>query len=177
MAGLLLDSRAGTLRVIVPGKPDDSLLMTAVRGTRPNLNMPPGKKLADEEIATLARWIQMGAPDPRTETAAPATSQIDWEKARQHWAFRPIADPKPPRATSPEWSSPIDACLKARLDAEGLTPQPRAGKITLLRRVTYDLTGLPPTPDDIDAFLKDTSSTAFEKVVDRLLASQRYGER
>jgi cytochrome c553 len=177
MAGLLLDSRAGTLRVIMPGKPDDSLLLTAVRGTRPNLKMPPGKKLSDAEITALARWIQTGAPDPRTDAAAPAVSQIDWEKAKQHWSFRPVADPKPPRSTSPEWTSPIDAFIKARLDEQELTPAPRAPKIALLRRVTYDLTGLPPSPDEIDAFLKDASAKSYEKVVDRLLASPRYGER
>jgi hypothetical protein len=88
-----------------------------------------------------------------------------------------VQDPKPPKISTPEWSSPIDAFVKAKLDAQGLIPQPRASKVALIRRATYDLTGLPPTPDDIDAFLKDTSPKAFEKVVDRLLASQQYGER
>jgi hypothetical protein len=185
MGGLLLDSRAGMLgggksgvAVIVPGKPEESLLLGAVRGNKPDLKMPPGKKLTSYEIEQLAQWIQMGAPDPRTE-AAPATvaPAIDWEKARQHWSFRPVQDPKPPKISTPEWSSPIDAFVKAKLDAQGLIPQPRASKVALIRRATYDLTGLPPTPDDIDAFLKDTSPKAFEKVVDRLLASQQYGER
>ena len=185
MGGLLLDSRAGMLRggksgvaVIVAGKPDQSLLISAVLG-KSDLKMPPGRKLADRDIELLSEWIAMGAPDPRTEAApAPAAApSIDWEKARRHWSFRSIQDPKPPRATAPEWSSPIDAFIKAKLDEKGITPQPRASKLALLRRVTYDLTGLPPAPTDVDAFLKDTSPTAFEKVVDRLLASQQYGER
>jgi hypothetical protein len=185
MAGLLLDSRAGMLRggksgvaVIVPGKPEQSLLMGAVLGNRSDLKMPPGKKLAPDEIEQLAHWIQMGAPDPRSEAAPPtATAGIDWDKAKQHWSFRPVYDPKPPKISTPEWASPIDAFVKAKLDAQGLTPQPRASKLALIRRVTYDLTGLPPTPDEVDAFIKDVSPKAFEKVVDRLLASQQYGER
>jgi hypothetical protein len=185
MAGLLLDSRAGMMRggrsgvaVIVPGKPEESLLMGAVLGNRPDLKMPPGKKLNPYEIEQLAQWIQMGAPDPRTEAAAaPVAPSIDWEKARKHWSFQPVQDPKPPKISTSEWASPIDAFLKARLDEKGLAPQPRAPKLALIRRATYDLTGLPPTPDEVDAFLKDTSPKAFEKVVDRLLASRQYGER
>ncbi|HXK04918.1 MAG TPA: PSD1 and planctomycete cytochrome C domain-containing protein, partial [Verrucomicrobiae bacterium] len=176
-AGLRLDTREGTLRVIIPGKPEQSLLLGAVLGSRPDLKMPPGRKLAQEEIEHIAKWIQMGAPDPRTDGAAGTTSSIDWEKARQHWSFRPVQDPKAPQANSPEWAAPIDAFVKARLDQEGLTPQPRASKLALLRRATYGLTGLPPTPDEVDAILKDASPKAFEKVVDRLLASQQYGER
>ena len=177
MAGLMLDTRAGTLRVIVPGKPEQSLMLGAVLGSRPDLKMPPGRKLTSEEIERLAKWIQMGAPDPRTGGDAAAASSTAWENARRHWSFRPVQDPKPPRVSSPDWTSPIDAFIKARLDAKGLTPQPKASKLVLLRRVTYDLTGLPPTPDEVDAFLKDASPKATEKVVDRLLASQQYGER
>jgi hypothetical protein len=187
MGGLLLDSRAGMLRggksgvpAIVAGKPDESLLVAAIRGVNKDLRMPPGKTLDAREIDDLVVWIWMGAPDPRTETvpAAPPTASYDWDKAKQHWAFRPVQDPKPPRVTSPEWRrSPIDAFIKNALDAHGLTPQPRAAKPALIRRATYDLTGLPPTPEETDAFLKDVSPQAFEKVVDRLLASQQYGER
>ncbi len=109
---------------------------------------------------------------------ARSTPSYDWDKARRHWAFRPVSDPQPPRIASAEWSqSPIDSFIKAKLDEKKLTPQPRASKLALIRRVTYDLTGLPPTPEEVDAFLKDTSPRAFEKVVDRLLASQQYGER
>jgi len=177
MAGLMLDTRAGTLRVIVPGKPEQSLMLGAVLGSRPDIKMPPGRMLTSEEIERLAKWIQMGAPDPRTGGDAAAASSTAWENARRHWSFRPVQDPKPPRVSSPDWTSPIDAFIKARLDAKGLTPQPKASKLVLLRRVTYDLTGLPPTPDEVDAFLKDASPKATEKVVDRLLASQQYGER
>jgi hypothetical protein len=185
MGGLLLDSRAGMMRggksgvaVIVPGKPEQSLLLGAVLGNRADLKMPPGQPLAAEEIERIAHWIQMGAPDPRNEAAPPPLSAaIDWGKAREHWAFRPVQDPTPPKTASAEWASPIDAFIKSRLDEKGIAPQPRASKLTLIRRVTFDLTGMPPSPDEIDAFLKDTSPKAFEKLVDRLLASQRYGER
>jgi hypothetical protein len=190
MGGLLLDSRAGMLRggksgvpVIVAGKPEESMLIAAVNGNSKDLSMPPGKPLEASEIQHLTAWIKMGAPDPRTEPApvsatTAAAPAIDWEKAKQHWSFRPVTDPAPPKIAATEWSqNPIDAFIKAKLDEKGLTPQPRATKIALLRRVTYDLTGLPPTPDAIDAFVKDTSPKAFEKVVDRLLASQQYGER
>lgn len=187
MGDLLLDSRAGMLHggksgvpSIVPGKPEESLLLGAVLGSNKDLRMPPGKTLAADEVEHLAMWIKMGAPDPRSEAAPPPapSAAFDWEKARQHWAFLPVQDPKPPRVAAAEWGrSPVDAFIKAKLEEKGLVPQPRAGKLALLRRATYDLTGLPPTPAETDAFLKDASSTAFEKVVDRLLASQQYGER
>ena len=188
MSGLLLDSRAGMLRggksgaaVIVPGKPEQSLLIAAVRRINKDLQMPPGGPLEQYEIDNLVEWIKMGAPDPRNETLQQATlppPSYDWEKAREHWSFRPIQDPRPPHAAAAEWNkSPIDQFIKTKLDEKKLVPQPRASKLGLIRRVTYDLIGLPPTPGEIDAFLKDTSPAAFEKVVDRLLASQQYGER
>ena len=186
MSGLVLDSRAGMLRggksgapAIVAGKPEESLLVTAVRRTNKDLQMPPGGALEQFEIDNLVAWIRMGAPDPRNASAAEAPRPAyDWEKAREHWAFRPVEDPEPPRVASLEWSkSPVDRFIKAKLDEQHLVPQPRAGKVALIRRVTYDLTGLPPTPKEIDAFLADTSPKAFERVVDRLLRSQHYGER
>ncbi|MCU1232451.1 MAG: hypothetical protein JWP63_418 [Candidatus Solibacter sp.] len=187
MGALLLDSRAGMLRggksgvpAIVPGKPEESLLLGAVLGSNKDLRMPPGKTLAQSDIEHLAAWIKMGAPDPRSEAAPPPapSTAYDWDKAKQHWAFRPVQDPKPPAVASPEWNrSPIDGFIKAKLDEKGLVPQPRASKVALLRRATYDLTGLPPTPEELDAFVKDVSPKAFEKVVDRLLASQQYGEK
>jgi hypothetical protein len=187
MGGLLLDSRAGILKggksgvpALVPGKPEESLLLHAVLGTNKDLRMPPGKTLDPRDIEHLTAWIRMGAPDPReTAVSLPvAAPAYDWDKAREHWSFRPVADPKPPQAAPPSWNrNPIDAFIKSKLDAQGLTPQPRASKLTLLRRATYDLTGLPPTPEAIDAFLKDLSPNAFEKVVDRLLSSPQYGER
>jgi len=115
MGGLLLDSQAGMLRggksgspVIVAGKPDDSLLIAAVRRVNKDLQMPPGKALEESEISNLVEWIKMGAPDPRTE-AAPVVSlpapSYDWDKARRHWAFRPVRDPKIPYVAAPEWCS------------------------------------------------------------------------
>jgi Protein of unknown function (DUF1553)/Protein of unknown function (DUF1549)/Planctomycete cytochrome C len=187
MGGLLLDSQAGMLRggksgspVIVAGKPDDSLIIAAVRRVNKDLQMPPGKTLEESEISNLVEWIKMGAPDPRTE-AAPVVSlpapSYDWDKARRHWAFRPVRDPKIPYVAAPEWKqSPVDHFIKAKLDAKGLVPEPRAGKLALIRRVTFDLTGLPPTPEEVDVFLKDKTLRAYEKLVDRLLASSHYGE-
>ncbi len=185
MSGLTLDTKAGVLRggksgvpAEVPGKPDDSLIVAAVRHTANGLSMPPGKTLEPAQIDALVEWIKMGAPDPRTEAVSAPASSYDWDKARKHWAFQPIGDPQPPRISSAEWNqSPIDAFIKAKLDEKKLTPQPRASKLTLIRRVTYDLIGLPPTPEQIDAFMKDTSPHSFERLVDRLLASQQYGEK
>jgi hypothetical protein len=125
--------------------------------------------------------VKMGAPDPREGTlppVEPVSPPYDWGKARQHWAFQPLKDPEPPKVNAVAWNkSAIDRFIKAKLDEQGLTPQPPAAKLALIRRATYDLTGLPPAPRDVDAFLADTSPKAFEKVVDRLLASQQYGER
>jgi hypothetical protein len=175
-AALALDSKTSTLRVIVPGKPDESRLLDAIRQTG-SLRMPPGKKLPQSDIDAVAEWIKMGAPDPRAADAPRPLSAYDWNKAREHWSFRPVQDPPVPHAASPEWRAPIDAFLKAKLDEQHLAPQPRAPKLALIRRVTYDLTGLPPTPEEVDAFLKDNSPKAYEKLVDRLLASQQYGEK
>jgi hypothetical protein len=142
--------------------------------------MPPGKRLQPAEIANLEEWVRMGAPDPRTEggPTSPAVSPYDWEAARKHRAFQAIAKFTPPRIRDVEWNhSSVDRFVKAMLDAKGLAPQPRASRTTLIRRAYYDLTGLPPTTEEVDAFLQDISPEAFEHVVDRLLGSQRYGER
>jgi hypothetical protein len=174
-SGLVLDSKAGMLKggnsgvpAVVPGKPDESVIVAAVRGSG-NLKMPPGKKLEPYQIDGLVEWIKLGAPDPRWEAGAvPLTTSYDWQKARQHWAFQPLKDPGGPG---------IDAFVKKKLDEYRFVQQPRASKLALIRRATYGLTGLPPSPEDIDAFLKDNSPKAFERVVDRLLASQQYGEK
>jgi hypothetical protein len=184
MSGLLLDSRAGMLRggnsgvtVVVPGKPEESLIVSAVRQTG-NLKMPPGRKLETADIDALVEWIKMGAPDPRTENGLTTAAAYDFEKAKQHWAYRTVSDTAPPVVAPGEWTgTAIDRFVKAELDREKLVPQPRAPKLALIRRATYDLTGLPATPGEIDAFLKDNSPKNFEKVVDRLLASQQYGEK
>jgi cytochrome c553 len=182
--GLLVDTREGLLKggesgpAIVPGNPDRSLLIKTVRYTDPDIGMPPkGQKLPDEVIADLEQWVRMGAPDPR-EGKAPALT-VDMDQARKHWAFQPVVAPAVPKVADPKGfvKNPIDAFVLAKLKEKGLAPSAPADKRTLLRRVTYDLTGLPPTPEEMDAFLADNSPNAFEKVVDRLLASPRYGER
>lgn len=179
-AGLRLDSRQALLAggdlgpAIVPGKPDQSLLIRAVRQTG-DLKMPPDARLSDEQIAQLEHWIEQGAPWSASEAAAPGAIA----GARQtHWAFQPIGSPDPPEVHNAAWlRTPVDAFVMAQLESQGLEPSPRADKRTLIRRVTYDLTGLPPTPDEVSAFVHDDDPEAYAKVVERLLASPRYGEQ
>ena len=176
--GLLLDRREGwevggeSGPAIVPGNPDASLILTAVKRTDATLQMPPKEVLTEAEIAILHRWIQDGAYDPRDGTATRDTS--DMEAARDHWAFRPMADGTPPGDAS---HSTVDRFVIDALEEAGLSLSPRADRGTLIRRATFALTGLPPTPVEIDAFLADPSPRAFEAVVDRLLASPHFGER
>ncbi len=179
--GLALDTRAGVLKggdtgpAIVAGQPDKSLLLAAVVQDG-DLKMPPKKKLSDAVIADVRRWIEMGAPDPRDRTET--VKAIDWQTARQFWSFRPVRPQPLPAVRDPAWAkNDVDRFVLARLEAEGLRPAPAADKRTLIRRATFDLIGLPPTPAEIDAFLDDDSPRAFERVVDRLLASPHYGER
>ncbi|HXJ60400.1 MAG TPA: PSD1 and planctomycete cytochrome C domain-containing protein [Verrucomicrobiae bacterium] len=179
---LHLDTREGILKggdsgpAIVPGDPDKSLLIKAVRHASEDLKMPfKNPKLPDEAIEELAAWIRMGAPDPRTEQAQGTKST---EARRLHWAFQPVREPAPPSVRNKRLvQTPVDNFLLAELQEHGLTYSPRADKRTLLRRVTYDLTGLPPTPEEARAFEADDSASAFARVVDRLLDSPRYGER
>jgi hypothetical protein len=183
--GLLLDSKEGLLKggdsgpAIVPEHPDKSLLIKAIRYTDENLQMPPkGKKLGAEQIADLETWIKSGAPDPRTATGSLDDANTIRAKAKNHWAFQSVHQPAAPAVKNRLWvKTPVDAFILARLEAKGLKPSPPCDKRTLIRRATFDLTGLPPAPEDVAAFLKDKSSDAFAKVVDRLLASPRYGER
>jgi len=180
--GLLLHTREGLLKggdtgpAIIPGDPERSLLIKAVRYTDDNLQMPPkGKKLSPEQVAVLESWIKLGAPDPRT--AQPAI-EPDPKPAREHWAFQPLGKPSVPGVQNARWvRSPIDAFVLQKLEAKGLSPARQADKRTLIRRATYDLTGLPPTPAEVAAFLADKSPEAFTRVVDRLLDSPRFGER
>ncbi len=178
--GLWLDSRAGVLKggetsaALVPGKPDESLLIKAVRYE--DLEMPPKAKLKDTEIADLVAWVKMGAPDPRTQATPPTASAN--ARTTAFWSFQPVQDSPLPAVNDTALSKgPIDRFILAKLDEHGLRPAPAADKRTLLRRVTYDLTGLPPTPEEVDAFLADESPDAWSKLVDRLLASKAYGER
>jgi Protein of unknown function (DUF1549)/Protein of unknown function (DUF1553)/Planctomycete cytochrome C len=195
--GLRLDTRDATRRggrsgpAVVPGDADSSLLVRAVRWDDPDRQMPPDEKISDDEIRALERWVSMGAPDPRDEKiaagsateASPGTAhrwtKDDIAQARQtHWAYKPVARPAVPTVTDPEWgTSSIDALLLADLVEHGLTPAPRADKRTLLRRASFELTGLPPTTAEIDAFEADASPAAFAKAVDRMLASPAFGER
>ncbi len=181
---LRLDSRAGALKggdtspAIVPGKPEESLLVDAIRYGE-TYQMPPKSQMPAEEIATLVEWIRIGAPWGR-EAAEQASDEKTFDlKARAgHWSFQPLANVHPPKVAKAGWvKTPMDAFILAGLEAQGLAPAAAADKRTLLRRVTYDLTGLPPTPQEIEAFLADRSPQAYQKVVDRLLDSPRYGER
>jgi hypothetical protein len=184
--GLLLDTREGTLKggdsgaAVVPGKPQKSLLLSTMKheDADESLHMPPKKEILPEEVlADFEKWIKMGAPDPRDGKAKALA--WDAEAAKKHWAFKPIIKPAVPQVADPKGfvQSPIDQFVLATLTAKGLEPSPKADKHTLIRRVTYDLTGLPPTPEEVDAFVADKAPDAYEKLVDRLLASPRYGER
>ncbi|HVR36004.1 MAG TPA: PSD1 and planctomycete cytochrome C domain-containing protein [Methylomirabilota bacterium] len=180
--GLTLDTREGVLKgghsgpVLVPGDPDRSRLVQAVRHLNEDLKMPPeSDKLTEPEIADLAAWVRLGAPDPRT---GPDTPAIESSNAGSHWAFQPITHPAPPLVRHEDKvRTPVDAFILDRLEANHLEPSPPADRRTLLRRASFDLTGLPPTPAEVLAFEGDSSPDAFARAVDRLLASPRYGER
>jgi hypothetical protein len=183
--GLRLDTRDDLLKggdsgpVIVPGEPEKSLLIKAVRYMDENLQMPPAKngggKLSHEKIEDLIAWVKMGAPDPRTGEIQNSKFKI---QNSQHWAFQPVRElPLPTVKNKRLVQTPVDNFLLAKLEEKGLTFSPRADKRTLIRRATYDLLGLPPTPEEVWAFEKDKSPDAFAKLLDRLLVSPRYGER
>jgi hypothetical protein len=139
--------------------------------------MPPKGKLPDELIDKLVRWVEMGAPDPRTGKAVHGVNKIDMALARKFWAFQPPKAAAPPGVKDYAWPiTDIDRFVRAGQEEKRLHPVADADRVTLIRRVTFDLTGLPPTIEEIDAFVNDKSANAFEKVVDRLLASPRFGE-
>lgn len=181
--GLFLDTAEGVLKggksgpSIVPGNPEKSLLIKAVSYNDPDLEMPPkGDKLSEQQIADLVTWVKMGAPDPRISPPGQSTNWADASK--NHWAWQPIRKPAVPEVKDAAWcKTPVDNFILAKLEEKDLTHSQPADKRTLIRRVTFDLTGLPPTPEEVKAFLADTSTNAFETVVDRLLASPHYGER
>ena len=185
MGGLRLDSREQVLKggnsgpAMIPGDAANSLFIQAVSHTHPRLKMPPGGKLKDEEIANLKAWVNAGAVWPDTGPAlAPKPEYRITPEQRAFWAFQPVRNPALPEVRNAAWTKgPIDRFILAGLEARGLAPAPAADKRTLIRRATFDLIGLPPTPDEVDAFLKDRAPDAFAKVVDRLLASPHYGER
>jgi hypothetical protein len=181
--GLSLDTKAAVLKggdsgpSLVVGKPGESLIIKALTHSTPDLKMPPKGKLPETVIADFSKWIADGAFDPRDGSSS-KTAAIDFEKGRQFWSFRPVTSPTPPEVKNSSWiKTPIDRFVLDRLEREGLTPVKAAGRIEWIRRVTFDLIGLPPTPSDIETFVADGSDDAFAKVVDRLLASPHFGER
>jgi len=163
---------------ILPGNPDASLLIKAVRYTDADLQMPPkDKKLPAEQIALLEAWVRMGAPLPKTSDAKLALSEVSVARTR-HWAFQAVQKPAPPKVRKSSWlQTPVDNFILAKLEEQKLKPAAAADRRTLIRRVNYDLVGLPPTPEEVDTFVKDRSPQAYAKLVDRLLASPHYGER
>ncbi len=184
---LYLDSKQGMLDggdsgkpAIVPGNAEASRLIEAIRYKNEDLQMPPpksGGKLSEQTIADFVGWINSGAFDPRTNTVAQPKTSIT-KSAKNHWAFQPVKNPPVPTVKNKRWpQTAIDNFVLAKLEANLLQPSESADKRTLIRRVTFDLTGLPPTFEEVEDFLKDKSPNAFAKVVDRLLASPRYGER
>jgi hypothetical protein len=201
--GLRLDGRASMLKggdggpAVVPGKPEQSALVDAIRYDG-EVQMPPKGKLKDADIAALTDWVKRGAPWPsprpglasNTKTPpdrsaaapsgqpAPSIASAALEQARSFWSFRPVGDPEPPPVRDAAWpASPIDRFILARLEAAGLSPSPPADKAALIRRVSFDLVGLPPTPEEVAAFVRDESPDAYKRLVDRLLASPHHGER
>ena len=185
---LLLDSREGILKggesgpVIVAGKPEKSRLIQAIRYADVDLSMPPNAKLSDAVIADLTKWVKMGAPWPDDTAISKAPKnkyELDLPKRKkEHWAWQPIQAGNIPAVKDKSWPlDPIDHFILSKLDEKGLKPAPAADRRTWIRRVTFALIGLPPTPEDVEAFVKDTSEEAREKVVDRLLSSPHFGER
>ncbi|MCA9072118.1 MAG: DUF1549 domain-containing protein, partial [Planctomycetaceae bacterium] len=175
---LRLDTRAGLLKggtsgaAIVEGKPNESLLITAVR-RQEGYEMPPDKALNVSEIRVLEHWIQIGAPWPKTQILKPRETA---ERAKMHWAFQPVGQPKVPNTKDSWLRNPVDAFVLSKLQKEGLKVSPEADRRTLIRRLSYTLTGLPPTPDEVASFENDPDPRAYERLVDRLLDSPHYGE-
>ncbi|MEX2214089.1 MAG: DUF1549 domain-containing protein [Phycisphaeraceae bacterium] len=181
--GLRLDSPAfiakggDTGKIFIAGKPDASMIIKAVRHGDPDFKMPPKKKLSDEEIALLVKWIERGAALPQ-DKAPTAQGPYDYDKWRQFWSFKPLEKPAVPLVKNEKWvRNPIDAFIAAKHEALSLAPAPQADRYTLIRRATFDLLGLPPTPAEIERFINDTAPDAYEKLIHRLLASPYYGEK
>jgi cytochrome c553 len=180
---LRLDTREGLRKggesgvVVVPGKPDESLLMKALRH-EDGLEMPPNGKLPDGVIANFEKWIAMGAPDPRRPNVTTVGSKINIVEARKYWAFQPPKLQPPGPIQNTAWPrSEIDRYLLAAMEAKGVVPVADADRRTLIRRVYFDLIGLPPPPEEVEQFVQDTDPKALEKLIDRLLAMPQFGER
>ncbi|WZO96822.1 PSD1 and planctomycete cytochrome C domain-containing protein [Isosphaeraceae bacterium EP7] len=189
-AGLRVDGREFLMRggesgpAMEPGKPDVSRIIEAIRYAG-DLQMPPKAKLKDSEIESLTRWVRDGAvwPENLSEIRPPASESVATKPTisdddRAFWSFQPVRDTPPPLVKDADWArTSVDYYVLSELEAKGLKPVPSAGRRELIRRASFDLTGLPPRPEDVDAFVADESPDAFRKVVDRLLASPHYGER
>lgn len=180
--GLLLDSAAGIAKggdtgpAFIANQAEKSLIIQALRYE--STQMPPKGKLPDPIIEDFVRWIDEGAVDPRDGALKDTKKHIDFEQARNFWSFKRPHMPTPPAPNQSDWAeTTIDHFVLAAMEAKGLTPVPKAGKRELIRRATFDLTGLPPSIEEIDSFLNDTSTDAFSKVIDRLLHSEAYGQR
>ncbi|MGY8733626.1 MAG: PSD1 and planctomycete cytochrome C domain-containing protein [Pirellulales bacterium] len=183
---LRLDSYAEMLRggatapAIVPGEPNESLLLHTIGYEDDELQMPPDGKLSDAVIADFRKWIEMDAPHPDANKASilPRKGALDLEKERQFWSFQPLVDTAIPTVMGSNWpQQSIDYFILSKLEQQQLSPAAPADRRTLIRRVTFDLTGLPPTPAEIDYFLYDKSPDAYQHLIDRLLDSEAYGER
>src|SRR5436190_8577918 len=183
--GLRMNARAMILKggetgpAAVAGKPAESLMLKAINYIG-ETQMPPKAKLKDTEIATITKWVAMGMPVPEEkDVAVEAKKEFKLtDEQRAFWSFQPVKAVAPPEVKDANWArSEIDRFILAQLEAKNLKPAKVADKRTLIRRATFDLTGLPPSPEEVQAFLDDTSPDAFAKLVDRLLASPRYGER
>ncbi len=183
--GLRLDIREGIRTggqsgpAIVPGKPNESLLIQSVRYTNKALQMPPDNPLSADQVAVLETWITMGAPDPRDgDHDGSDEAGIDIDAARQLWAFQVPVRHVPPQVSKPDWPrQQLDHFILAALEQRGLQPVRAATRQELIRRATFDLIGLPPTPEEVVAFENDMEPGAWDRVIDRLLASPHYGER
>lgn len=181
--GLMLDSANGLLKggnsgpAIVPGQPGASRLFKAISYQDPDLQMPPKQMLPESDIEHVRQWIALGAPDSRPVENVPVAG-IDWEKARGFWSFRKPVKVPFPRIKQPERvRSPIDAFILEKLEVHQLSLRPEADRHTLIRRLYFDLIGLPPAPEEVEGFVQDADPRAYERLVDRLLASPHYGER
>jgi len=179
--GLTLDTKEGVLKggdtgpSVIPGDPAKSLLVKAMKWESSDLEMPPKEKLPSNVIADFENWIRMGAPDPRD---GPVIAKSPSEVAKEHWGFRPISNPAVPSATDSSWEkTPIDRFITSKLAEKGMKPSEQADKRTLVRRVHFDLVGMPPSMAEFDAYLANRSPDAYEKLVDKLLDSPHYGER
>lgn len=184
-SGLRLDSRAAVIaggetgeKAVVPGEPENSLLVKSIRHEG-DYQMPPKEKLADEQIESIATWVKMGLPWPNSPTVKILSKEERLQAARaSHWSLQPIVEPPAPMVKDAAWAKrKLDHYVLAKLEGAGMTPSPSADKRTLIRRATLDLHGLPPTAEEVEAFVKDESPEAYKTLIDRLLASPRYGER